>query len=107
MPTLLGVPVRIRSPGSSVIVSREEGDDLGDAEDQVAVRESWRSSPLIHVRSARSPGSATSSAVVIDGPKGHEPSKPLPASTGAWRAAGRVRVRSSATAKPATSPPGP
>ena len=32
----LGVPVRIRSPGSSVIVSRDEGDDLGDAEDEVA-----------------------------------------------------------------------
>ena len=35
------------------------------------VFESWRSSPLIHVRSARLPGSATSSAVVIHGPNGH------------------------------------
>ena len=54
------------------------------------VRESWRSSPLIHVRSARSPGSATSSAVVIHGPNGHEPSKPF--ARVHWRSA-RCRSR--------------
>ena len=57
-PTPLGVPVRIRSPGSSVIVSRRKATISGTEKMRSLVRESWRSSPLIHVRSARSPGSA-------------------------------------------------
>ena len=98
MPTPLGVPVRIRSPGSSVIVSRRKSTICGTEKMRSLVRESWRSSPLIHVRSARSPGSETSSAVVIQGPNGHEPSKPF--ARVHWRSARwRSRaVRSSATA---------
>ena len=35
MPTPGGVPVKIRSPGSSVTILREVGDHLVDAEDQL------------------------------------------------------------------------
>ena len=70
-----GVPVRIRSPGSSVHVSPMKRDQLVDAEDEVA-----RAGVLAQLavdpgaQRAGSRGSGTSSAVVTHGPKGQKPS---------------------------------
>ena len=66
------------------------------------MRASWRSSPLTQVRSARSSGSGTSSAVVTQGPNGQEVSKPFArvhCDSRPWRSRA---LTSSATTKPAT-----
>ena len=53
MPTPAGVPVRITSPGCSVHVSEMNSISSGTEKIRLEVLESWRSSPLTHVRSAR------------------------------------------------------
>jgi peptidoglycan/xylan/chitin deacetylase (PgdA/CDA1 family) len=68
IPTPLGVPVRIRSPGSKVHVSEMKEMSSGILKMRFEVEESWRSSPLTHVRNRRTCGSGISSAVVIQGP---------------------------------------
>ena len=50
MPTPDGVPVRIRSPGSSVHVSEMNATSSWIEKISSDVLESWRSSPLTHVR---------------------------------------------------------
>ena len=76
-PTPSGVPVRMRSPGSSVHVSAMKSTSACGPKTRSAVLESWRSSPLTCELMRSASGSATSSAVVIQGPQGQEASKPL------------------------------
>ena len=76
-PTPEGVPVRIKSPVSSVQVSEMNSISSGIEKIRLEVLESWRSSPFTHVRSVSWCGSAISSAVVIQGPYGQKPSAPL------------------------------
>ncbi len=77
MPTPLGVPVRMRSPGSSVHVSAMKSMTACGPKIMSPVVESWRGSPLTWVRSHSASGSGTSSAVVIHGPHGQLVSKPF------------------------------
>ena len=71
------MPVRITSPACSVHVSEMNSISSGIEKIRLEVLESWRSSPLTHVRSASLCGSGISSAVVIHGPYGQKPSAPL------------------------------
>jgi hypothetical protein len=77
VPTPDGVPVRMRSPGSSVQVSDRNATIARIPKMRSLVDASWRSSPLTQVRSWSISGSATSSAVVIHGPHGQKPSAPF------------------------------
>ena len=77
IPTPLGVPVRIRSPGSSVNVSRRKSTISRDAEDQVAGARVLAQLAVDPRAQREVAGLRTSSAVVIHGPNGHEPSKPF------------------------------
>ena len=54
MPTPLGVPVRIRSPGDSVLVCEMKSTSSWQPKIRSEVRLSWRSSPLTQVWSRRS-----------------------------------------------------
>ena len=77
MPTPLGVPVRISAPGSSVQAAEMCSISRSIENSRSFVRASWRRSPFTQERSRRSSGLATSSAVVIHGPKGQKVSAPL------------------------------
>src|ERR1700712_864487 len=73
-PTPSGVPVRIRSPGSSVITADTHSMIAPMSWINSDVRLSWRTSPLTSVRSSRSDGSRS---VTIHGPTGQNVSWPL------------------------------
>ena len=76
-PTPTGVPVRIRSPGSSVIACEMYETRYGMSKMSAVVRSSWSTSPLRRCWIRRSDGSS-SPAGTIFGPIGQNVSKPLP-----------------------------
>ena len=78
MPTPAGVPVAMMVPGSRVMP--EDNSSMISAMEVMrrSVVESCRSSPLIREEMASAGGKAISSAVVMQGPMGVKPSRPLP-----------------------------
>jgi hypothetical protein len=80
MPTPGGVPVVIRSPGSSVMNSLMYETSLLIGKIMVLDEPSCLRTPLTSSHMARSCGSPTSSEVTIQGPTGPKVSQPLPLS---------------------------
>ena len=78
MPTPLGVPVRIRSPGSSVANSEITLTSVATSKIISSVDDSCTTWPLRIVRSVRSCGSASSSVVTSTGPTGVDASQAFP-----------------------------
>ena len=77
MPTPFGVPVRMMSPGSSVIASARKSTTARGPKIRSDVLESCRGSPLTCVVRRSASASGTSSAVVIHGPQGQNVSAPF------------------------------
>ena len=72
-----GCPVVMTSPGSRVNEAEIQAMSSATPNTMSAVRPSWRSSSLTHVRMPSACGSGTSSAVVIHGPEGAIVSPPF------------------------------
>ena len=85
LPTPSGVPVKIRSPGSSSQTDDRWATSRGIEKIMSEVRPDWSGAPSRVDANAMSSGSASSSGVTIHGPVGPKPAWDLPSENCAGR----------------------